>query len=106
MPTWMPQWRFRVRKADIPPVERDLFERYGEQVIGLVLARGFTPAAPELQPLYQPPSPIQIHARDWLTQRSDEEEQHKTLTFWLELGVLVFVILGVIIDARLLYKCP
>ena len=91
-----------VRRARIPANERDIFERYGEQVIAFVIAGGFTPAAKELHSLYQQ-SDVQVHARDWLTERGDLRQRHETLTFWLEVGVLFFVILGVIIDACLLF---
>jgi hypothetical protein len=95
--------RIKVREAEIPPTERDIFERYGVQVIGFVLAGGFTPAAKDLQSLYREDN-IKTHARDWLTERADLQERHETLTFWLEVGVLFFVILGVIIDACLLHR--
>jgi hypothetical protein len=95
--------RIKVRKADIPTSERDLFERYGENVIGLVLGGGFNPAAPDLHPVYAD-HPTKIHARDWLTERGDLRERHESLTFWLEVGVLVFVILGVVIDALILRR--
>lgn len=95
--------RIHVRVCEIPPAERDTFERYGEQVIGFVLAGGFTPAAKDLHPLYQQDE-VKVHARDWLTERGDRRERHETLMFWLELGVLVFVILGVVIDGFILCK--
>jgi hypothetical protein len=37
-------WWRKVRKSNIPSAERDLFERYGEAVIGAVLAGGYTRA--------------------------------------------------------------
>ena len=95
--------RIRVRKADIPPSDRDLFERYGEHVIGLVLGGGFTPATSDLNPVYVN-AETKIRARDWLTERGDLRERHESLTFWLEVGVLVFVILGVVVDALILYR--
>ena len=94
--------RIRVRKADIPPAERDLFERYGERVISGILAGGFTPAATELHPLYQRDE-VKAHARDWLTERDRLRECRENLVLWLEVGVLVFVIVGVAIDAGLWY---
>ena len=94
--------RICIRKAKkVPENLRDTFNRYGEQVIGLVLAGGFPPAAKELNPVYNDDA-VKTHARDWLTERSDRRERHETLTFWLEVGVLIFVILGVVIDFCLL----
>jgi hypothetical protein len=94
--------RIKVRKADIPPAERDLFERYGERVISGILTGGFTPAATELIPLYQRDD-VKAHARDWLTERDRLRECRENLMLWLEVGVLVFVIVGVAIDAGLWY---
>ena len=37
--------------ANIPDADRDVFERYGENVIGMVLAGGFAPAAGDLHAL-------------------------------------------------------
>jgi hypothetical protein len=96
--------RICIRKAKhIPRSERDLFDRYGEQVIGFVLAGGFTPAAKELNPVYNDDT-VKAYARDWLTERSDIRERHETLMFWLEVGVLLFVILGVVIDLCILHR--
>ena len=92
-----------VRKADIPKAERDTFERFGENVIGAVLAGGLNPRAEDLQLLYRDFA-VRLHARDWLTERSDLRERREALVFWVEVAVLVFVILGVIIDAALLRK--
>jgi len=94
--------RIKVRKADIQPAERDLFERYGERVISGILAGGFTPAATELIPLYQR-DVVKAYARDWLTERDCLRECRENLMLWLEVGVLVFVIVGVAIDAALWY---
>jgi hypothetical protein len=95
--------RIKVRTANIPATDRDLFERYGEHVIGLILGGGFAPATSDLNPVYMNDQ-TKIHARNWLTERGDLRERHETLTFWLEVGVLVFVILGVIADALILCK--
>jgi hypothetical protein len=95
--------RIKVRKARIPTGDRDIFERYGENVIGLILGGGFAPAASDLNMVYMD-NQTKIHAKDWLTERGDMRERHETLTFWLEVGVLFFVILGVIVDALLLLK--
>ena len=95
--------KFRVRNANIPPDERDLFESYGEHVIGLILAGGFNPAAGDLHRVYAV-SETKVHAKAWLRERGDLRERHETLTFWLEVGVLIFVILGVVVDTLLLLK--
>jgi hypothetical protein len=35
-----------VRKAEIPQTSRDLFERYGEEIIANIVCGGFNPRAP------------------------------------------------------------
>ena len=65
---------FGVRLANsIPEAERDICDRYGEQVIATVLAGGFAPAPAELQPIYQN-ADVQKRTRDWLTERADIRE--------------------------------
>jgi hypothetical protein len=87
--------KIRVRKAkNITENERDICERYGEQVIGMVLAGGYTPSTKDLQGLYQTEESRQ-HARDWLTERADYHERHDRWTslrdFLLEI-VVIFMI--------------
>ncbi len=95
--------KLRVRQADIPPAERDLFERYGERVISGILTGGYTPTATDLLPLYERDD-VKVHAHDWLSERDRLRERHETLTFCLEVGILFFVILGVVFDAFLVLR--
>ncbi len=48
-PFW---WWRKVRKANIPKSDRDVFERYGEAVIGTVLTGAFNPITHELRAIY------------------------------------------------------
>jgi hypothetical protein len=95
-------WPRKVRKANIPDSDRDIFERYGEFVIGSVLAGGLSPRAKDLLPLYGDAAKWD-HARDWLTERSDIHENRERRLELLEWGVLVFVFVGVIVDALLFF---
>jgi hypothetical protein len=54
--------------------ERDTCERYGEHVIGTMLAGGLTPKPSDLAALYQTDESRE-HARDWLTERADYREK-------------------------------
>jgi|HubBroStandDraft_6_1064221.scaffolds.fasta_scaffold13708_2 hypothetical protein len=61
-----PMWPWplrRVRKANIPDTERDYFERYGENVIAMMVSSGFTGNV--------------ANARDWLTERADARERRE-----------------------------
>jgi hypothetical protein len=100
----MPLWP-KVRKANIPEIDRDIFERFGETVIGLVLSGGLTPRAAELVRVYQE-IPKQQYARDWLTECRDSHMRHEWRIEVVEWGVFIFVVLGVIVDFRLLFRCP
>jgi hypothetical protein len=66
-------WWRKVRRADIPKSSRDIFERFGEAVIGLVLAGGFTPSHRDLQKLYNDPGPMKDHAADWFDRTGRQE---------------------------------
>jgi hypothetical protein len=67
---------FRIRRAhNILPSERETCERYGENVVGSMLAGGFTPSSEDLQALYHDEQ-SRAHARDWLTERADYRERH------------------------------
>src|SRR6266852_1556368 len=73
-PTW--PWPLRkVRKADIPKEERDLFERYGETVISMQVSGGFTQDVE--------------HAKAWLTERADYHERREQ---WLSTRELILEI--------------
>jgi hypothetical protein len=87
-----------VRPANIPDADRDLFERYGEQVIGMVLAGGFSPSAADLQRLYTEAA-IKAHARDWLTERADTLERREQRLEILEWAIVALIVLELIVGA-------
>src|SRR6266849_1843457 len=89
-------WWREVREARISKSDRDVFERFGEAVIGNVLAGGLQPRTPELQKLYGDMGPTLKSAADWLTERGDSQEQREQRMEAVEWAVLVFVVLGVI----------
>jgi hypothetical protein len=80
---WRP-WR-KVRKADISKEDRDRFERYGETVVGLLLASELT-EHPETEAdahitviggmlLWSPKIIVNVDAAAaWLTERADLRE--------------------------------
>src|SRR6266852_3130255 len=70
-------WWREVREARISKSDRDVFERFGEAVIGNVLAGGLQPRTPELQKLYGDMGPTLKSAADWLTERGDSQEQRE-----------------------------
>jgi hypothetical protein len=95
-------WWRRVRKADIPKADRDLFERFGEHVIASVLTGGFNPRSEALRSLYSDEGRIP-HAEDWLTERGDAAARHEQRVETVEWAILIFVVLGVLADLGLLF---
>ncbi len=86
---------FKIRRAkDISATERDTCERYGEHVIGTMLAGGFSPKPADLLGLYHTEETRQ-HARDWLTERADYRERRDRWIsgrdFVLEIVIIVLI---------------
>ena len=50
--------------------------------------------------MYNKPETLR-HATEWLTERGDSREQHEQRVETVEWAILIFVILGVIADAKL-----
>jgi hypothetical protein len=91
----------KVRKAQITPERRDIFERYGETVIQSVITGGFTPPSPTLQPIYSNIDRIRDDAESWLTERGDKAANKEHRLELVEWAILIFVIAGVIVDIGL-----
>ena len=90
-----------VREARITPERRDIFERYGETVIQLVITGGFTPPSPTLQPIYTNVDGIRDDAEIWLRERADITANKECRLELVEWAVLIFVIIGVVVDVGL-----
>ena len=95
-------WWRKVRRANISQGLRDELERWGETVVvsALVLA----PAMPS-SPLH---SLATVHRNDtleWLTERRDLTERREQRLETFEIGVLVFVVLGVVLDFLRWFRC-
>ena len=80
----------KIRKASIPLALRDTFERYGEHVIGNILASGHHPAAQELHGVYGDVE-TKKHARDWLTERADFHELREQRLELVEWAIFLLV---------------
>jgi hypothetical protein len=89
-------WWRKVRFANIPKQSRDLFERFGEQLVGNVLVGGFTPRGEELQPIYTDAN-IRVHAATWLTERGDLRAQREQRLETVERGLLLLTAIGIIV---------
>src|SRR6266513_5590040 len=94
--------RFReVREAQITPEQRDLFERYGETVIQLTITSGHSPASSLLLKIYNNVDGAQRDAEAWLTERGDITANQEHRLEMVEWAVLIFVIIGVVVDMGL-----
>lgn len=90
---WPWKWR-KVRTAQISKEDRDFFERYGEAVIGSVLANLSTPTAPELRSINAGSGKVK-EARDWLTECRDAHEQREQRLEFVEWAILLFILLEI-----------
>lgn len=88
--------KIRVRKAkNITENERDVCERYGEQVIGMMLAGGWRPGTQDLEDIYFS-AVAKENARAWLTERAYYRERHdRWISFRdLLLEIIVIILIG------------
>jgi hypothetical protein len=92
----------KVRKANIPAEHRDIFERYGETVIQMIAAGGFSPRADELQAIYGNPTMVSNAVR-WLTEQSDIKHNHEWRIECLEWSILIWVFIGVLVESGLIH---
>jgi hypothetical protein len=85
--------RLWVRHAQIEPVQRAMFERYGTFVLQLALVNtptGDVHVQDELRQLtFQPPLRAACFA--WLTEQHDIDERSHTVTLMMEAAILLFV---------------
>jgi hypothetical protein len=96
----MLRWR-KVRVAQIAPNVRDEFERYGE----LVLAHALATLSPVTPPVTELANLFNQHRTEllaWLTERRDIDQRKADRIEAVEVGILVFVVFGVVIDFLLL----
>lgn len=95
-------WR-RVRRAKIPQMLRDEFEQYGEAVIVGALTSIIDGASTPMQALILKwRDQCREEALAWLTERRDIHEQHEQRLETVEWAILIFVMVGVMVDLLLL----
>jgi hypothetical protein len=88
----------KVRYANIPADQRDIFERYGETVIQLMVAASHQPRADDLRTLYPNEAAMQ-NAAKWLTERTDKNAKHERHIECVEWAILIFVVVGIFYHA-------
>jgi hypothetical protein len=101
---WPWNWR-KVRKARISKEDRDLFERYGESVIGSVLA-GDIPIVSELRAVlpHSPPGQPTVtldkfeEARNWLTECRDSQHRREQRLETIEIGVVALITVEILLS--------
>jgi hypothetical protein len=94
-------WLRKVRRANISQELRDDLERFGETVIAGALVLG--PHSSDDKPLYALVNNHQPESLAWLTERRDIAERKEQRVETVEVAVLIFVVVGVIVDVLLLY---
>lgn len=91
-------WRLRrVRKADIPKTDRDLFEKFGVSVVQNILTGGFSPRHKELVLIYGDYQRME-NAAKWLTEQGDKHENKETMEFAVEFAILSLFVVDIIIQ--------
>ena len=91
---------FGVRFMYVPDSVRETCDRYGEQVIGAMLAGGFNPPTADLQFVYQ--SEIRRQdARDWLTERNSIREYRER---WIPLRDLILELAVILLIGWEIYE--
>jgi hypothetical protein len=94
----------KIGKADISKGHRQLFEQCGVATIQLTLASGHTPASALLRGIYINAENLGSDAEAWLIEQADKHANKEWRIEVAEWAVLIFVILGVIVDVLLLLK--
>jgi hypothetical protein len=96
-------WWRKVRYAVIPKESRDIFERFGDSIIGNVVTGFAGQRVAELDLICTDPQRRE-EATAWLTERGDLRELHEQRLETAEWAILVFVLLGVILDVVLVIQ--
>ena len=99
---WRLWWWTKVRRTEIPPDERQILERFGETLIQLALVGGLQPGVPEITDIYNN-TERREYALRWLAELHDLRELREQRLETAEWSILVFVVLGVVIDFMLLF---
>jgi hypothetical protein len=90
-------WRFTVRRAAIPKDHRDFFERYGQNVVALMLTAGSAPQSPALLAFIHDKSKVQS-AEAWLTEEGDKGECRETRLEILEWAIVVLIVVEIFLQ--------
>jgi hypothetical protein len=96
-------WWRKIRHANIPQEDRDIFERYGVMVITGILMSGHSPHIADLH-ILQSDQKKQYNALIWLTEQSDAHEQREQRLETVDWTIFIFVVIGVIVDCLLIFK--
>ena len=97
--------RFGIRRANIEQSKRDMFEQCGVEVVSLALGLGSLTAGGGEFPTAVLRTVVmgQADATAWLQEKRDEERCAKRRGELVEWAILIFVIVGVVLDF-LLFK--
>lgn len=101
-------WWRKVHEAHISLAERVLFERYGETVVALLLVNELIERPEAGTGIIKfggsgQKALVDVDAASaWLTERADLAELREQRLETVEWAVLIFVVLGVIVDIALL----
>jgi hypothetical protein len=96
-------WWHKIRRANIPTDVRPAFEETGHISVAAELAEKFPPAKPILRDKYVD-GDIKKYGQEWIRERSDRDERHEDRVETVEWVILIFVVLGVVLDFAHLFS--
>jgi hypothetical protein len=99
----------RIRKASIPPLERQTFERFGSPIVAGILYGG---SGGEERRLTEPQQTVLFgefqsreHAAEWLTEQYDRAERKETWLITMEVFITLFVFADLLISLWRFFSC-
>jgi hypothetical protein len=93
-------WWHKIRHTDIPADVRQAFEETGPFAMSAELGANYPPAKAILRDKYAD-GKIKEYGHAWMRERYDRDERHGDRLETLEWAILIFVMLGVIVESGL-----
>ena len=93
-------WWRKVRFVTIRTESRDVFERFGENIIADMVSASHAPRAAELRAMYTDEKMI-AEASEWLTERGDVQQQREQRLETVEWAILFCAAGAVIAEAAI-----
>jgi hypothetical protein len=97
-------WWRKVRRANLDPKLRDAFDALGIYAMTNSIANNYPPAPGARHAAGLNDQQIKAAALDWIREHNDREERHEHRLETVEWAILIFVVLGVVLDVAQLVR--